>query len=86
MIAEANGIGGQNPNGDMPGQLQGEAGVLDFEPDVADQAPIVGGAEGDGTDDEADIAVRGVKNSLTLSLRLVFTFHNSRFRLGSYEM
>jgi len=55
MIAEADGIGLQNPNGGMPGQLQGEVGVLDFEPDTADQGPGVGGAEGGDTDDEADI-------------------------------
>lgn len=61
MIAEANGIGVQNPNWGMPGQLQGEAGVLDFEPDGADQVPVVGTAEEDGTDDEADIEVSGVE-------------------------
>ena len=53
MIAEANGIGAPNPNLGMPGQLEGEMGVLDFEQDVADQAPIVVGAEGDSSDDEA---------------------------------
>lgn len=61
MIAEANGIGAPNPHGGMPGQLQGEVGVLDFEPDAADQAPVVGEAEGDDSDDEADIEVREVK-------------------------
>ncbi|KAF9777698.1 transcriptional repressor TCF25-domain-containing protein, partial [Thelephora terrestris] len=55
MIAEADGIVAQNPNVGMPGQLQGEVGVLDFEPAFADQAPIVRGVEGDGSDDEADI-------------------------------
>ena len=60
MIAEAHGIGAQIPHGDMPGQLWGEAGVLDFEPDAADQG-LVGGAEGDDTDDEVDIEVCGVK-------------------------
>ena len=58
MIAEADGDGAPNPNGGMPGQLHGEVGVLDFEQDVADHGPIVGGAEGDGSDDEADIEVR----------------------------
>lgn len=67
MIAEANGVGAQNPNGGMPGQLQGEAGVLDFEPDAADQGPVAGGAEGDGTDDEADIEVCGVENSMIIA-------------------
>jgi len=62
MIAEADDNGGPNPNGDMPGQLQGEVGVLDFERDVADRAPVVGGAEGDGSDDEADIEVREGNN------------------------
>jgi len=60
MIAEANGVGAPNPNRGMPGQLQGEIGVFDFEQDVADQAPAAGGAEGDSSDDEADIEVRGV--------------------------
>jgi hypothetical protein len=53
MIAEA--------NGDMPGQFQGEPGVLDFEPDAADQGPVAGGEEGDDSDDEADVGVRGVE-------------------------
>ena len=57
MIAEANGVGAPDPNRGMPGQLQGEIGVLDFEQDVADQAPVVEG-EGDSSDDEADIEVR----------------------------
>jgi len=57
MIAEADDHGAPNPNGGMPGQLQGEVGVLDFEQDVADQDPIIGGAGGDGSDDDADIAV-----------------------------
>lgn len=55
MIAEANGIGAPNPNGGMPGQLQG---VLDFEQDIVDQGPVVGEGEEDGSDDEADIEVR----------------------------
>ena len=44
----------------MPGQLRGEIGVFDFEQDVSDQAPAVGGAEWDSSDDGADIEVRGV--------------------------
>jgi hypothetical protein len=60
MIAEANGFGAPNPNRGMPGQLQGEIGMLDFEQDAADQVPAVGGAEGDSSDDEADIEVREV--------------------------
>jgi hypothetical protein len=63
MIAEADSIVAQNPNVGMPGQLQGEVGVLDFEPAFADQAPIVRGVEGDGSDDEADIEVCGVEES-----------------------
>ena len=59
MIAEANGIDAQNPNWGMPGQLQGEVGVLDFEQDVVDQAPAGGEAE-DSSGDEADIEVREV--------------------------
>ena len=58
MIAEADGNGAPNPNGGMPGQLQGELGVLDFDQDVADQDPVVEGGEGDGNDDDADIEVR----------------------------
>jgi len=65
MIAEADGIGAPNPNGGMPGQLQGEVGVLDFEPDAADQAPVVGGAGGDDSDDEADVEVREVNRSIS---------------------
>lgn len=61
MIAEADGIVAQNPNVAMPGQLQGEVGVLDFEPAVADQAPVIGGVEGDSSDDEEGIEVRGVE-------------------------
>ena len=60
MIAEANDVGAPNLNRGMPGQLQGEIGMFDFEQDVADQAPAVGGGEGDNSDDEADIEVRGV--------------------------
>jgi hypothetical protein len=56
MIAEANGLGAPNPGGGMPGQLQGEAGVLDFERDVADQ-DAMGEAEEDGSDEEAGIEV-----------------------------
>lgn len=56
MIAEVDGIGAHNPDVGMPGQLQGEAGVLDFEPDTE-----IGEAEGDGTDDEPEIEVRGIK-------------------------
>jgi len=55
MIAEANGVGAPNLNRGMPGQLPDEIGVFDFEQDVVDQAPAVGGAEGDSSDDEADI-------------------------------
>ena len=60
MIAEANGVGAPNPNRGMPGQLQGEMGVFDFEQDVIDQVPVVGDAEGDSSDDEADVEVREV--------------------------
>ena len=58
MIAEADGNGAPNPNEGMPGQLQGEVGVLDFDQDIAGQDPVVEGAEGDGSDDDADIEVR----------------------------
>ena len=57
MIAEANGAGVRNPDGGMPGQLQGEVGVLDFGQDTADLDPI---AEGTESDDEEDIEVREV--------------------------
>lgn len=60
MIAEANGGGAQNPNGVMPGQLQGEAGVFDFEQDPADRGPVEGEVGEDESDDEADIEVRDV--------------------------
>ena len=58
MIAEADGVGAPNPNRGMPGQLQDEIGGFGFEQDVVDQAPVVGGEEGDSSDDEADIEVR----------------------------
>jgi len=54
MIAEANGIGAPNLDRGMPGQLQGEMGVLDIEQDVADRAPV---AEEDDSEDEGDIEV-----------------------------
>jgi len=74
MIAEANGIGAPNPNLGMPGQLEGEVGVLDFEQDVADQAPIVVGTDGDSSDDEArEVNVFGGRVS-----GAVLTPHNSR--------
>lgn len=57
LIAEANDMGAPNPNWGMPGQLEGEMGVLDFDQGVVDQDPVVGGAEGDSSDDEADIEV-----------------------------
>lgn len=60
MIAEANGVGAPNPRGDMPGQLQGEMGVLDFEEGIADQGTVEGGAEENGSDDEADVEVSDV--------------------------
>lgn len=63
MIAEANGAGAPNPDGGMPGQLQGELGVLDFEEGVVELDTIIEGAEGDSSDDEADIEVREVKRS-----------------------
>lgn len=55
MIAEANGTDAGDPNGVMPGQLQGEVGVLDFEQDAANQAAGVEGIEGDESGDEADV-------------------------------
>ena len=79
MIAEANGLGAQNPNVNMPGQLQGEAGVLDFEPDAADQVPILGGAEGDGTDDEVRIEVCRVEVFSDHFSETPGRLHNSRF-------
>lgn len=60
MIAEANGVDAPNPNLGIPGQLQGEIGVLDFEQDAVEHAPVGGGAEGDGSEDEEDIVVREV--------------------------
>ena len=77
MIAEANGIGAPNPNRGMPDQLQGEIGVFDFEQDVADQAPAVGGAEWDSSDDGADIEVRGVSRFNGRFLRFAPVHHNS---------
>lgn len=79
MIAEANGIGAQNPDGGMPGQLQGEVGVLDFERDVVDQAPVEEGTEGD-SDDEVDVEVRAVNQFLFFLLRLMCTHHNSHYQ------
>ena len=70
MIAEADGDGPPNPNGGMPGQLQGEVGVLDFEQDVADQGPVVEGVEGGGSDEDADIEVREGNRPITVLLRL----------------
>jgi len=69
MIAEADGNGAPNPNMGMPGQLQGEVGVLDFDQDVADQDPVVG-AEGDGSDDDPDIEVSKEIIPLVIFLRL----------------
>lgn len=68
MIAEANGTDAENPNGAMPGQLQGEVGVLDFGQDVANQAVGGGEIEGDESGDEADIEVRVVEGSSASSL------------------
>ena len=77
MTAEANGVCAPNPNRCMPGQLQGEIGVFDFEQDVADQAPAVGGAEWDSSDDGADIEVRGVSRLNGRFLRFAPVHHNS---------
>jgi hypothetical protein len=60
MIAEADGIGANNLQRGIPGQLRGEIGVLDFEPDAANQIPVMG-EQGDGSDDEADVEVRGAE-------------------------
>ena len=79
MIAEADNNDAPNPNGGMPGQLQGEVGVLDFEQDVADQDPVVGGAE-DGSDDDADIEVRKEIIQVVVFSRLAPSLYDSRFR------
>jgi len=65
MIAEADGVGAPNLDGGMPGHLQGEAGMLEFEQDIAELALV---AEGDDSEDEGDIEplpvriLRGVIN------------------------
>ena len=79
MIAEANGIGAPNPNGGMPGQLQGEIGVLDFERDIVDRAPVVEGIEGD-SDDEGDIEVGALNQFRVFLLRLMYILHNSHYQ------
>ena len=78
MIAEAGDNGIPNPNGGMPGQLQGEVGVLDFEQDIVDRGPVMEGAEGEGSDDEANIEVCEGSISVVIFLRLVPALHYSR--------
>ena len=45
----------------MPGQLQGEVEILEFQPDAADRAPAVEGTEGDDSGEEEGIEVSGNK-------------------------
>ena len=78
MIAEADGIGAPNPNRGMPGQLQGEVGVLDFERDVVDQAPVVEGIEGDS--DDEDIEVGTLNQFRAFLLRFMHILHNSHYQ------
>ena len=79
MIVEVNGMGAQHPDVGMPGQLQGEIGVLDFEHNAADQPPVVEGVEADSSDDEMDIEVRRDQSPVS-PLILVSFLHDSRSR------